>query len=179
MSGTIKDPALLSCSRVNVVDVRPVLHQGQKPLDSVRNSLSALPEHSTLLLVVPCKPSFLTDVAQNMDFSLHHDKITASMQWMAIHPGTSRVNIDITGPGPSYALPAGRSGHAAFLDCRALNFSETMGWMHSTLSGLAEDDLLVIYRNNWEGKLQNELTYGTIQRKSIFSKHVRLEVTPE
>lgn len=176
MTSTITDPSLLQCSRVDVMDVRPVLESGKEPFDSIQYSLSSLADDSTLLIVAPFEPRPLKKYVQREGFTFVHDSISRRMHWLAVYSGNTDHEVEVSGPGPSYALPVGNSDHVVYLDCRELDHSAIVDWINSTLSGLAPDDLLVVHSSSWEEGLHESLRGGELSRKSINSSHVRVEI---
>lgn len=182
MPSKITDPNLLQCSRVDVLDVRPVIENGGEPFASIRYNLSTLEDDSTLLVVAPFEPRPLKKYVQREGFSLVHEEVSRRMHWLGVHAGPPSPEVEINGPGPSYVLPAGKSGHVGYLDCRSMESNAVNEWITTALSGLSDGDLLVVHRPPSEADQRADFKNGTVSRKSIFSDHVRVEIqvgTPE
>lgn len=177
MTSKISDPSLLQCSRVDVLDVRPVLEKGKEPLESIQYSLSLLEDEDALLVVAPFNPEPLKKYIETEGFSHFYDEISPRMHWLSIYTGEVDHEVEIAGPGPSYVLPAGPSNHVAFLDCREMDDQQESEWINSTLQGLGSGDLLVVHSSSWNDKLNGNLNRGTLTKKSIISDHVRVEIT--
>jgi hypothetical protein len=177
VSAVISDSGLLQCSRVNVLDVRPVLEKGEEPFESIRYSLSKLDDDSSLVIVVPFEPRPLMKYVQRQGFSCHHYEVSRRKHWLVVYPDAMEHEVEITGPAPSFVLPAGHSNHVGYLDCRSMESDDTTSWINATLSELSSGDLLIVHCSNWNTDLQETIDSGAISRKSITSEHVRVEIT--
>lgn len=176
MTSQITDPSLLQCSRVDVLDVRPVLENGEEPFDSIQYSLSLMEDDTTLLIVAPFEPRPLKKYVEREGYSFLHEEISPRMHWLGVYSGSIDHELDINGPGPSYVLPSGSAGHIAYLDCRDMTHSDMTRWINSTLSGLSSANLLVLHCSSWNENLRKDLEGGSVSRKSIISDHVRVEI---
>ncbi len=179
MKSKIIHPNLLQCSRVDVLDVRPVLRKGDLPFDSIRNSLSLLDDDSTLVVVTPFEPGSLEKFVRRQGWSFRYDCINETTHWLAVHRGRIDHDLEINAPGPSYVVPGGEAGCIGYLDCRGMESEETVDWINSTLPTLDTGDLLVVHGTSWNDRHEEDLSGSCSNRKSINADHVRIEIRPE
>ncbi|MFB6344196.1 MAG: DUF2249 domain-containing protein [bacterium] len=173
---TFTDPSLLQCSRVNVLDVRPVLEKGKEPFDSIQHSLSSLSEASTLVIVAPFEPRPLKKYVERQNYDLFYDEVSPQMHWLAVYRNNGSREASFETAESSYVLPAGSGDRIAYLDWRGQEPETPADRVHSVGGHLKEDDLIVAHLDSWDKNNEKAFDSMVFQKDSINSNHIRVEV---
>lgn len=142
MMNSLTDPQLLESSRVEVLDVRPIVSRGEEPFGTINEHLEELSKEKTLLLVAPFDPRPLKQYVTREGFVFDYWEPSDDMTWMAIYRGEQREKPDVDGAGPSFVVPV-PGGVQYVLDCRELSPPLPLEWTSQVLENLGEKDLLV------------------------------------
>lgn len=171
--GELTDPELLGSSRVDVLDIRPIVDRGEEPFGTIDQHLRDLPGDSTLVLVAPFDPRPLKQYVTREGYVFDYWEPSDTMTWMAIYRGSERESPTLEGDGPSFVLPI-PGGIQYVLDCRSLEPPRPLEWTSDVLERLNNDDLLVQHNDRRPALLLDNLDGFAWQTEEVRDR-VRVE----
>lgn len=174
----IQSAGLLQCSRVQVIDVRPVTEQ--KPLlkQSILNYLEEITDRSSLLVVADCKLPGVVEAVYERNYFADIHKLSEGKHWIIVHKSNQSYTSLPDAPADTFVAPGGTVGQIMIVDRRNAPGPNVDRWIQDQYQAFSSGDHLVVHcRPSQESGLTQLVNPSSIEKVSI--DHVRMEFPVE
>jgi len=174
MDEWITDPDLMLNTSVDVLDVRPMLEQGEEPFGPIKEALESLPDSRSLAIIPNFDPRPLKKFVEQQGFQYDYQHLGEDVHLLVVWHGEPGKITRTDGPGPSLVLP-GAKGQIIILDGRKLGPPKPLEWTSEHLASMSDGDLLVQHNDRRPQLLLENLEGFEWDVEELSSDHVRVE----